>query len=132
MARRSSVAVRIELRDGLPYVTVRLRHGEREIEISDVVLDTGSAGTVFTTDDLASIGLEYEAEDPIHRILGVGGSEFAFSKRIDEIAVGDLEAHGFAVEVSTMDYGFEIKGIVGTDFLVAVGAIINLRTLELE
>lgn len=29
-----------------------------------------------------------------------------------------------------MDYGFGIKGVVGTDFLVAVGAIIDRTTLR--
>jgi hypothetical protein len=124
--------MKIELRDGLPFVTVRLRHGDLEVELRDVVLDTGSAGTVFSTEDLAAIGLVYEPEDPIHRIHGVGGSEFAFLKRVDLVSVGTRGVQDFGVEVSAMDYGFDLGGILGTDFLVAVGAVINLSTLELE
>ena len=31
-----------------------------------------------------------------------------------------------------MDYGFGIQGILGMDFLLRAGAIINLRDLNLE
>ena len=31
-----------------------------------------------------------------------------------------------------MDYGFEINGILGMDFLLCAGAIINLRAKSLE
>jgi len=31
-----------------------------------------------------------------------------------------------------MDYGFEINGILGMDFLLQTGAIINLRDLSLD
>lgn len=31
-----------------------------------------------------------------------------------------------------MDYGFEINGILGMDFLINAGAIINLRSMTIE
>lgn len=72
--------MKIELRYGLPFVNLTLRHQERDLELPDVLIDTGSAGTVFSADSLLAIGLEYEPEDPIQRIQGVGGSEFVFMK----------------------------------------------------
>ena len=124
--------MRIQIRDGLPFVSVTLRHGEHDLELRDVLLDTGSSGTVFSADSLLAIGLVYEPDDPIHRIQGVGGSEFVFLKEVDLVTIGELQISSFAVEGGAMDYGFEINGIVGTDFLVAVGAIIDLRTLEMH
>ncbi|HLG15950.1 MAG TPA: aspartyl protease family protein [Blastocatellia bacterium] len=124
--------MKIQMRDGLPFVSVTLRHGEHDLELHDVLLDTGSAGTVVSVDSLLAIGLVYDPDDPIHRIQGVGGSEFVFLKRVDLVAIGELQVTDFAVEGGAMDYGFEINGIVGTDFLVAVGTIIDLRTLELR
>ena len=38
----------------------------------------------------------------------------------------------FRIEVGGMDYGFEINGILGMDFLTQVGAIINLREQQIE
>jgi hypothetical protein len=47
----------IRLRGGLPYVTASLLHHGRRILTEDVVLDTGSAGTVFAADKVSAIGL---------------------------------------------------------------------------
>ena len=109
-----------------------IRNNYPDLELHNVLLDTGSAGTVFSADSLLAIGLVYEPDDPIHRVQGVGGSEFVFLKQVDLVTIGELQISNFAVEGGAMDYGFEINGIVGTDFLVAVGAIIDLRTLEMH
>ena len=66
----------------------------------------------------------------VHRIRGVGGTEFVFTKRVDRLSVGDLQVNDFQIEVGAMDYGFDIDGIIGMDFLTQVGAIIDLAKLE--
>jgi hypothetical protein len=38
----------------------------------------------------------------------------------------------FEIEVGGMNYGFDIDGILGMDFLTRAGAIINLRDLRLD
>ena len=38
----------------------------------------------------------------------------------------------FDIEVGAMDYGFAIDGIIGTDFLLQVGAVIDLSRLEIH
>ena len=38
----------------------------------------------------------------------------------------------FWIEVGGMNYGFEINGIFGMDFLTRAAAIINLRELQIE
>jgi hypothetical protein len=77
-----------------------------------------------------SIGLEYEADDFVYRIRGVGGEEFVFAKRLDRVALGNLEVEDFKIEIGLMDYGFKIDGILGMDFLIGVSAILNLERLE--
>lgn len=124
--------MKIRLTGGLPYVTATLNHQGRSLTLDDVVLDTGSGGSVFAADELLRLGILPEPNDPLRRILGVGGSEFVFSKRLDGIALGDLEVSGFDVQVGAMDYGFPIQGILGMDFLLAVKAIIDLDRLEIS
>ena len=124
--------MRIELRGGLLFVNVRLRQGEQELELYDVLLDTGSAGTVFSTDAVSTIGLTYEPDDPLHRIHGVGGSEFVFMKGVNQASIGERHVRDFPIEVGGLDYGFHLNGIIGTDFLLAVGAIIDLSSLEIR
>jgi len=80
----------IQVRDGLPYVTVTLLYDSQQLDLANVLLDTGSAGTLFAADQLLAVGLQYEADDSVQRIRGIGGAEFVFVKRIDRLAVGEL------------------------------------------
>lgn len=50
--------MKIDLRDGLPYVAITLVYHGKELELRNVLLDTGSAGTVFSSDKTLSIGLQ--------------------------------------------------------------------------
>ena len=122
----------IQVRDGLPYVTVTLLYGGRQLDLANVLLNTGSAGTLFAADQVVAAGLQYEADDPVQRIRGIGGAEFVFVKRIARLSVDELQVSDFAIEVGAMDYGFAIDGIIGTDFLLQVGAVIDLSHLEIH
>jgi predicted aspartyl protease len=98
--------------------------------IENVLLDTGSASTLLSVDAVAEIGIGPEPTDPIHRIRGVGGTEFVFEKHIDEVTLGSLVLKDCKVELGMLDYGFDINGILGLDFLSATQAIIDLGSLE--
>jgi hypothetical protein len=124
--------MRIQVREGLPYVTVTLQYRGQQLDLTNVLLDTGSAGTLFAADQVLAVGLHYEAHDPVQRIRGVGGAEFVFIKRIDRLSVGELQVSDFDIEIGAMDYGFAIDGIIGTDFLLQVGAVIDLARLEIH
>lgn len=76
--------------------------------------------------------MTYEPNDFVHRIRGVGGSEFVFTKQVAELKVGKLKVKGFEIEIGAMNYGFEMDGILGVDFLVTVGALIDLDRMELR
>lgn len=124
--------MKIQLKYGLPFVTATLAFRGRELEITSVLLDTGSGGCVFATDIVLQIGLTYEADDYVRRIRGVGGAEFVFNKQVDRLAIGSMEVAAFDIEVGAMDYGFPINGIVGMDWLLQTGAVIDLAKLELK
>ena len=94
--------------------------------LDDVLLDTGSGGTVFKMDKVEEIGITIEEDDIIETISGIGGSEFVYKKFMDSINMSDLNLDNFKVEIGVMDYGFEINGIIGIDFLKSVRAVIDL------
>ena len=95
-----------------------------------MLLDTGSGGSVFKMDVVEDIGITIEDDDIIEAISGVGGTEFVYKKDIDSIELGMLKLNNFKIEVGVMDYGFEINGILGMDFMKAVGAVINLDEMQ--
>jgi predicted aspartyl protease len=124
--------MRLTLKDNLPFVQVTVTYQDAELTISDVLLDTGSAATILAADQVARIGIAPEPPDVLYTIRGVGGIETVFTRRIERLRIGQREVTDFELEVGGMDYGFEIQGILGMDFLVQAGAIINLQDLSLE
>jgi len=94
-------------------------------------VDTGSGGTILSADVLSKIDIVPQPEDTLHTIFGVGGSEVVFTRKIDELKVGTFVIKEFEIEVGGMDYGFDIQGILGMDFLTSAGAKINLESLEI-
>lgn len=124
--------MKIRLQDGLPVASVVLTHGNEQLALENVVIDTGSAGTVFPIDTVEAIGLGMEPDDMIIPVRGVGGSEFVFVKQVDRLALENLVVQNFAIDVGAMDYGFEIDGILGIDFLIQARAVIDLAKLEIS
>lgn len=120
------------LRDDLILILVMVVHQGREIQVPDVVVDTGSATTMLSTDTVAHIGIVPKPQDILHVVRGVGGAEVVFSRRVDRLQVGPRAVEQFEIEVGGIDDAFDINGILGMDFLLRTGAIINLGTLRLD
>ena len=68
----------------------------------------------------------------LHTESGIDGSEAVFSRQVDYLQVGERSLVDFEIEVGGMDYGFEINGILGMDFLTHAGAVTDLRKMEIE
>jgi hypothetical protein len=124
--------MKLILRDGLPYTQVTLTHQDQTLTLANILIDTGSAGTLFPADLVAALGIMPAPQDSVYRIRGVGGSEFVFTRHIDKLEVGDLQAIDFEIEIGAVNYGFAINGILGMDFLVEAAAVIDLGHLELR
>jgi hypothetical protein len=124
--------MQLTLKDDLPFTRVKVAYRGAEIEISDVLVDTGSATTILAAHAVASVGIVPELPDVLYTIRGVGGIETVFTRRIERLEVSQRDVTDFEIEVGGMDYGFEINGILGMDFLLQTGAIINLRDLSLD
>jgi predicted aspartyl protease len=124
--------MRLILKDSLPFTSVQLHYHGAEIEIPDVLIDTGSASTILAAHLAAQAGIEPEMSDILYTIRGVGGTEAVFSRRVDLLEVGPSTAPDFEIEIGGMDYRFEINGILGMDYMLQTGMIINLHDLSLE
>jgi hypothetical protein len=124
--------MKLHYKNGLLFASGILNHSGKALEFEQILVDTGSSGSVFSADKVESIGIVAEPSDPIQRVRGVGGVEFVFTRPIDRLTIGELEVENFKIEVGAMDYGFEIEGIVGLDFLMQTGAIVDLARLEIR
>jgi len=63
--------MKIQLFGGLPFVSASLAYRGKQTDFENMLLDTGSAGTVLSSDKVAAIGLIAEPDDFIRRIRGV-------------------------------------------------------------
>lgn len=124
--------MRIEIDRGLPLVELRLGHSGRAVLIRRVLIDTGSGSTVLSSLRAKEIGLTIDPQDPIRTLRGVGGMEVVFVKRVDYIQVDRRKFKNFEVELSPLNYGLEINGILGLDFLIATRAVVDLKHKELR
>jgi len=124
--------MQFELEDSLAFVTLTLAYQGARLVINKVLVDTGSEHTVLAGDVVAAINIAPQPTDLVHTISGVGGIETVFERQVDYLQVGDKKLTAFPIQVGGMDYGFEINGILGMDFLTQAGAVINLRELQIE
>ena len=124
--------MQLRLKDNLPYVTVTVGYRGEVAKVTDVLVDTGSASTILAADSLVDIGVEPLPDDVLHTIRGIGGVEVVYLRQVDFLEVGASKVADFEIEVGGMDYGFEIRGILGMDFLQVAGAIIDLRAIQIH
>jgi hypothetical protein len=124
--------MKIRLAHGLAYVEAVLTFRGQSLRLSNAILDTGSSSSIFAADRLLDIGVVPESSDLLHRLRGIGGTEYAFTKRLDLLAIGDMEIPDFEIEVGAMNYGFPADGILGLDYLLQTGVLIDFQRLELR
>jgi len=117
---------------GLPFVNATLLANGLSVALSNVIIDTGSASSIFSADKMLDIGLFCSAEDQLFIISGVVGEEYVFSKTIHSLGVGNLSILDFKIEVGAMDYGFQFDGILGMDFLLLAKATLDFKQMVIK
>lgn len=123
--------MKLRIVDGLPFTSMTIVFRGKSL-LLHVLLDTGSAGTILRADRVAEIGIEPEPYDITHVIRGIGGTEFVYVKTLETVRVDEMELHFFRVEIGQMDYGYEMDGIMGCDFIQSAKMIIDTRNLEIR
>jgi hypothetical protein len=117
---------------GLPFVSMTVVFRGEKLKLEKVLLDTGSASTLLNADIVQEIGMVPEGNDIVDIIRGVGGVEYVYTKYLDSIIVDEAILNDFQVEIGNMDYGMEIDGILGFNFLKQAGAVIDAGELQLK
>ena len=124
--------MQLTFRHELAFVTATLTYSGVSIEIANVLVDTGDASTTINADLAADAGVFVSPTDTLRRLRGVGGHEHVFSRRVDRFAIGDHGLNDFELEIGEMDYGFQLGGILGMDFLRTARAVLDLDQLTID
>ena len=125
--------MKLRLERGLLYISITLTHQGKTLSLDRMVVDTGSAGTIFAVESMEPLDFQPLGESTLHEVFGIGGSELVYRMPLDAVTLDDtMSAVNFPIEVGAMDYGLDINGIIGTDFLMQVGAVIDLAKMEIR
>ncbi|MFW5992369.1 MAG: retropepsin-like aspartic protease [Halanaerobiaceae bacterium] len=119
----------IKIVDNLPFIKLKINYRGNNMILENVLIDTGSAKSILKEGMVKRIGIKPEPDDVLGSIRGVGGTEFVYIKQVDSIAIGEIQVEKFKVDIGEMDYGFDIDGIIGMDFLIETNSIIDLHNL---
>ena len=122
----------MNLKYGIPFIEIKIINKDKGITVKNVLIDTGAASSILSSDIALEIGLAPSPTDVINRVRGFGGYEYVYEKFIDKIKIEDIELSNFKIEVGDMDYGFNIDAILGTDFLIESKAVIDMENLKLK
>lgn len=124
--------VRIELINQLLQTSMFISYQGRSIVLDHLVIDTGAAHSLLSSDVVSQIGVFFQDGDKLVRSFGIGGDEYSFRKRIDEIKLGSLTLYDldmdFGVFHEKIDY---INGLIGLDILKRGEMIIDLQQMEM-
>jgi predicted aspartyl protease len=101
----------------------------RTLHIPDIIIDTGSSHTVFSSDALEEIGVTYENGDPVYEAYGIGGTVPFYTKVMDYIQLDSLRVERVEVDVGILPKSH--KGLLGLDILKPHGFIVDMNRLEL-
>ena len=91
--------------DNLPFISLKVWHKDKCLELNNVLIDTGSASSILKLDLVEIIGIKAEPYDHIGTITGVGGSELVYLKTIDLLEIGDMRIEDVEVDIGVMEYG---------------------------
>ncbi|MEQ6377656.1 retropepsin-like aspartic protease [Bacillaceae bacterium S4-13-56] len=111
-------------------VEMKISYKGQRKTIDKLVIDTGAAHTLISSDIVDEIGIYFENGDPLVSSYGIGGEEYSFRKTVDFIKLDNYEIPDMKLDFGNIsDWG--INGLIGLDILMNGQFIIDLGKLEL-
>ncbi len=118
--------MKLTIKYDLPFVTIQVKLGIKHLEISNILIDTGSAKSILSADVLEPIGVLPEPNSKLKKVKGIGGTEIVYERKMDLIVIEQCERPHFPIQIGAMNYGFNINGILGMDFLKRSRATLDI------
>ncbi|MCY9660993.1 retropepsin-like aspartic protease [Paenibacillus chondroitinus] len=110
--------MQIYLIDHLLQTSLVLCYKGNSIKIDNLVIDTGAAHTLLSSDVVSQIGIKFENGDKLVRSFGIGGDEYSFQKRVDHIQLGSLILTDIPIDFGVFHEEItHINGLIGLDLL---------------
>jgi len=106
--------------------------GKRGVRVVRLLVDTGSTYTILPDEVLYSIGLDPSSSNERARLITGSGYLIAPRLEVQKFSCLGHVAENFKVVAHTLPPESFVDGLLGTDFLSLVKAIINVESGEIE
>ncbi|MCF8012148.1 MAG: retropepsin-like domain-containing protein [Clostridiales bacterium] len=90
-----------------------------------------AAQSILSLDAVEELGITVDSDDIIVICYGIGGKQYAVSKRVNGISFGPFKLGDRTIDLGPVDLDGKINGLLGMDMLMEVGAVIELKNLLL-
>ena len=125
--------MRIEYIDNLLQTSMTLHYKGRSLTVGRLVIDTGAAHSLLSSDIAAQIGIHFENGDKLVHSIGIGGGEYSFRKLIDQVQLGDYIMNNAYIDFGVFHEDIDqINGLIGLDVLKSGNMIIDLHQMEMH
>lgn len=126
------MSVKIELKNGLLYTSIELKHEGKNIIVNDVIIDTGAFHTIISPNFLEELQAEFADDDMLIEAYGYGGaSSYAVRKRIDTISCDDITLSDFKIDFGEIDPDEKVNGLLGLDFFMKSQIVLDIAELNM-
>lgn len=122
--------MKVQYRDGLLFTNIEIVYKGEKKKINNIVIDTGASQTLLSQECVDDIGIKVGADDELVVSYGIGGKEHAFSKKVEEIIIGNYKIKDCKLDFTSFPYE-DINGLLGLDILVNGGYIVDLKDFQL-
>lgn len=123
--------MKVELVQGLLHASITLEHKGKRKQIDHVVIDTGAAHSIISSDAVDDIGIYWTHDDDIIDSIGIGGVQNSFVKKIDEVGFAGEEFTYISLDFGYLNPELEINGLIGLDILLEGHFHIDLNNLTI-
>lgn len=125
--------MKIQLKHGLPIVSLTLTHNNHSVTLPNVLFDTGCAATVFDTEALAEIEVYIDfINGKAKRMYGVGGtSETCYEQLIPELQIEHIALDKLPIQLGSIQESYGFDGILGIDFMIKTKCKVDFNALEI-
>lgn len=125
--------MKLELRNGLLFTSLKVNYLGKEKIIDNIVLDTGAVETLISPNVVLDIGIEAVNNDSVNSYYGIGGDLHSFfSKTVNFVEIDNIKLNSIKLDFGVIDPQGDINGLLGLDILLNLYAQIDLKELTVN
>lgn len=120
--------MKLEVVNRLLEIEMMISYKGKSKLVDKLVVDTGAAHTLISSDVVEDLGIYFENGDPLVSSYGIGGEEYSFRKPVDFLKLGSHEIYELKLDFGNL-HEWGINGLIGLDILMNGQFIIDLENL---